>query len=61
MKMVLIDQEIDKLVSKKKLIDIRLTELYEAREDAFIDYETQNKHIPAEELEKINFEEKNDK
>ena len=41
--MALIDQEIDKLISRKKLIDIRLTELYEAREDAYTDYENQYK------------------
>lgn len=39
LKIVLIDYEIDKLVSMKKHIDIRLTELYEQREDVVVDFD----------------------
>lgn len=39
--MCLIDQEIDNLVSKKNLIDIRLNELYQQREDLVTEWNTQ--------------------
>lgn len=39
--MCLIDQEINMLVSKKNLIDIRLSELYEQREDLVTEWENQ--------------------
>lgn len=39
--MCLIDHEINELVSKKNLIDIRLTELYEQREDVVTEWENQ--------------------
>lgn len=39
--MCLIDQEIDNLVSKKNLIDIRLNELYQRREDLVTEWNNQ--------------------
>ena len=39
--MCLIDHEINQLVSKKNLIDIRLTELYEQREDLVTEWYNQ--------------------
>ncbi len=39
--MCLIDHEINELVSKKNLIDIRLTELYEQREDVVTEWYNQ--------------------
>ena len=43
--MCLIDQEINQLVSKKNLIDIRLGELYEQREDLFVEWQNQNQRL----------------
>lgn len=43
--MCLIDQEIDNLVSKKNLIDIRLTELYQKREDLVTEWNNQEGFI----------------
>lgn len=43
--MCLIDQEIDNLVSKKNLIDIRLTELYQKREDLVTEWYNQEGFI----------------
>ncbi|MEE1227215.1 MAG: hypothetical protein UHM08_08960 [Bacteroidales bacterium] len=41
-KIAILDYKIDELISQKKQIDQRLTELYEEREDLFIEYENQN-------------------
>lgn len=43
-KIAILDYKIDELISQKKQIDQRLTELYEEREDLFIEYENQNTH-----------------
>ena len=48
-KIALIDYRIDELISQKKQIDQRLTELYEEREDLFVEYENiQQKHCCGE-------------
>ena len=44
-KIAIIDCEIDKLVSAKKHIDIRLTELYEQREDLIVEHQILNEPI----------------
>lgn len=43
--MCLIDQEINQLISRKNLIDIRLNELHEQREDLVIEWENQEGFI----------------
>ena len=45
-RIAILDYRIDELVSQKKQIDQRLTELYEEREDLFVEYEnmSQNQH-----------------
>ena len=44
-RIAILDYRIDELVSQKKQIDQRLTELYEEREDLFVEYENiQQKH-----------------
>ena len=43
-KIAILDYKIDELISQKKQIDQRLTELYEEREDLFVEYENQNTH-----------------
>ena len=52
--MCLIDHEIDMLVSKKNLIDIRLTELYQRREDLVAEWEELNKPLVKDEKDMIN-------
>lgn len=48
-KIAILDYKIDELVSQKKQIDLRLTELYEEREDLYVDYENnQQKHCCGE-------------
>ena len=44
-KMAILDYKIDELVSRIKYIDIRLTELYEQREDLYTEYMNLNKPI----------------
>ncbi|MBQ2654059.1 MAG: hypothetical protein IJF83_10925 [Methanobrevibacter sp.] len=43
--MCLIDQEINQLISRKNLIDIRLSELYEQREDVVTEWENQEAFV----------------
>lgn len=48
-RIAILDYRIDELVSQKKQIDQRLTELYEEREDLFVEYENiQQKHCCGE-------------
>lgn len=41
-KMSLIENEIDKLISEKNLIDIRLNELYENMDDLIVEWKNKN-------------------
>jgi len=43
-KLVLIDFEIERAFLKKKQLEYYLAELYELREDTFVDYENSEKH-----------------
>lgn len=43
-KLILLDFEIQKTLMKKKQLDYYLAELYELREDTFVEYENSQNH-----------------